>query len=64
MKRKPNQAITIADGLVFPMVSALSLFVKKRNGRWELVRPPVFRDEMLIEAAVEQFREACTAIPW
>ena len=63
VKRKPNQAITIADGLVFPMVSALSLFVKKRNGRWELVRPPVFRDEMLIEAAVEQFREACNSDP-
>jgi hypothetical protein len=63
VKRKPNQEITIADGLVFPMVSALSLFVKKRNGHWTLVKPPVFRDEMLVEAAVEQFREACSSNP-
>lgn len=63
VKRKPNQEIIIADGLVFPMVSALSLFVHKRNGIWSLEKPPVFRDEMLIEAAVEQFREACNSDP-
>lgn len=63
VKHKPNQEITIADGLVFPMVSALSLFVHKRNGHWTLVKPPVFRDDMLIEAAVEQFREACDSDP-
>ena len=63
VKRKGYQEITIADGLVFPMVSALSLFVKKRNGHWQLVKPPVFREEMLVEAAVEQFREACGSNP-
>lgn len=63
IKRKPNQEITIADGLVFPMVSALSLFVKNVDGRWVLQKPPVFRDDMLIEAAVEQFREACDSNP-
>ena len=63
VKRKPNQEITIADGLVFPMVSALSLFVHKNNGHWNLMKPPVFRDDMLVEAAVEQFREACNSDP-
>jgi hypothetical protein len=63
VKRKPNVEPTYADGLVFPMVSALSLFVHKRNGHWTLVKPPVFRDEMLVEAAAEQFREACDSNP-
>ena len=63
VKRKPNHEPTYADGLVFPMVSALSLFVQKRNGHWTLVKPPVFRDEMLVEAAAEQFREACDSNP-
>ena len=63
VKRKPNQDPTYADGLVFPMVSALSLFVHKRNGNWTLVKPPVFRDDMLVEAAAEQFREACDSNP-
>ena len=63
VKRKSNQEIIIADGLVFPMVSALSLFVHKKNGKWLLEKPPVFQDEMLVEAAVEQFREACNSDP-
>jgi hypothetical protein len=63
VKRKPNQEITIADGLVFPMVSALSLFVRKENGHWTLSKPTVFKDEDLIEAAVEQFREGCNSDP-
>jgi hypothetical protein len=63
VKRKPNQEIIIADGLVFPMVSALSLFVHKKNDKWVLEKPPVFRDGMLVEAAVEQFREACNSDP-
>lgn len=63
VKRKPNQEITIADGLVFPMVSALSLFVRKERGRWVLNKPATFRDDMLVEAAVEQFREVCGSNP-
>jgi len=61
--RKPNKETIYADGLVFPMISALSLFVKKVGGRWQIVKPSVFRDEMLIDAAVEQFREGCGSDP-
>lgn len=63
VKRKSSQEIIVQDGLVFPMVSALSLFVHQRKGHWYLEKPPVFRDEMLVEAAVEQFREACNSNP-
>ena len=63
VKRKANQEIIVQDGLVFPMVSALALFVQKRDGHWTLVKPHVFREDMLVEAAVEQFREACNSDP-
>jgi hypothetical protein len=63
VKRNGHQEITIADGLVFPMVSALSLFVVKSNGRWVLNKPSVFKDEDLVDAAVEQFREGCNSDP-
>jgi hypothetical protein len=63
VKRKPNQEITIADGLVFPIISALSLFVRRKDGHWILTKPNVFNDEDLIEAAVEQFREGCNSDP-
>jgi hypothetical protein len=63
VKRKPNQETVYADGLVFPMVSALSLFVKKTDGHWSLIKPSVFKDEDLVDAAVEQFREGCDSNP-
>lgn len=63
VKRKSNQELTIADGLVFPIISALSLFVHKRDGHWVLIKPNVFKDEDLIDAAVEQFREGCNSDP-
>jgi hypothetical protein len=63
VKRKPNHETTYADGLVFPMVAALSLFVRKVGGHWTLVKPSVFKDEDLVDAAVEQFREGCNSDP-
>ncbi|MBR0698037.1 AIPR family protein [Bradyrhizobium lablabi] len=63
VKRKSNHEITIADGLIFPIISALALFVHKRDGHWELTKPSVFKDEDLIDAAVEQFREGCNSDP-
>jgi hypothetical protein len=63
VKRKSNQELTIADGLVFPIISALSLFVLKRDGHWILNKPSVFKDDDLIDAAVEQFREGCNSDP-
>jgi hypothetical protein len=45
------------------MVAALSLFVHREDGRWILSKPSVFKDEDLVEAAVEQFREGCNSDP-
>jgi hypothetical protein len=63
VERNQNQEIMVVDGLVFPMISAFSLFVRKKDGHWRLIKSPVFRDEMVVEAAVEQFREACNSNP-
>jgi len=45
------------------MISALSPFVHKENGHWKLIKPSVFKDEDLVDAAVEQFREGCNSDP-
>lgn len=50
---------TVADGIVFPILAALSLFVKKERGHWILEKPRIFRDEMMIDAAVSQLRVSC-----
>lgn len=51
---------TVADGIVFPILAALSLFVKKEKGHWVLQKPRIFRDEMMIDAAVSQLRVSCS----
>jgi hypothetical protein len=50
---------TVADGIVFPILAALSLFVKKEKGHWILEKPRIFRDEMMIDAALSQLRVSC-----
>lgn len=41
----------IADGIVFPIIASLSVFAKKRKGRWKIEPPPFFDETELILAA-------------
>jgi hypothetical protein len=48
----------VADGIVFPILSALSRFVTKtRSGKWSLVIPQFFQDEDMIIAARRQLSQ-------
>lgn len=46
----------VAPGILFPMMFALSAFVKETNNGWVLDLPTLFKDEELIRRAVQQFR--------
>jgi hypothetical protein len=58
VKRK-NGGHVVADGLVFPILAALSHFVEfdEARNRWALHVPKVFRDEDMIEAARRQLKQ-------
>lgn len=48
----------ISDGIVFPILSALSRFVKKdRTGHWRIAYPKVFQDEDMLIAARRQLSQ-------
>lgn len=47
----------VADGIVFPILSALSRFVTKSRGKWKLVTPTFFQDEDMILAARRQLSQ-------
>lgn len=50
-----NGKIVVADGVLFPIMAALSNFVHlDTEGVWRLSVPPIFRDEHLLEAARRQ----------
>ena len=59
MQERTHAITRVADGIVFPILAALSLFVKKEKGHWILEKPRIFRDEMMIDAAVSQLRVSC-----
>jgi hypothetical protein len=52
--RGDDGLIKVADGIIFPILAALSRFVKHRNGQWTVVYPKVFHDEDMLIAARRQ----------
>lgn len=46
----------VAPGILFPIMSALSAFVRHKKGNWLLEKPSLFKEEELIRRAVQQFR--------
>jgi hypothetical protein len=47
----------VSDGIVFPILSALSRFVKIQKGHWRLIYPKVFQDEDMLIAARRQLTQ-------
>lgn len=51
-----GKVIWVAPGILFPIMSALSAFVRPKNGGWVLEKPSLFKEEELIRRAVQQYR--------
>jgi hypothetical protein len=56
VRRNGSKVIWVAPGILFPIMYALSAFVKKRNGGWVVETPSVFSEDELIRRAVQQYR--------
>jgi hypothetical protein len=56
VRRDTNKVVWVAPGILFPIMSALSAFVRRKNGKWVLEKPSLFKEEELIRRAVQQFR--------
>lgn len=55
--------LEVPDGIVFPVLAALSAFAKKVDGKWRIVPPRNFRDEDLIAAVKPAFIEMASSNP-
>jgi hypothetical protein len=57
-RRDKNQRIIwVSPGLVFPIVGAMSEFVKEGSaGKWSISKPKLFKPAEMIARAVDQFR--------
>lgn len=54
--RATGKVAWVAPGILFPIMSALSAFVRPRDGKWVLEKPDLFKEDELIRRAVQQFR--------
>jgi hypothetical protein len=57
VRRGPDGKINwVAPGLLFPIMSALSVFVVRRDGSWAIEKPSLFDPAQMIDRAVKQYR--------
>jgi predicted ester cyclase len=54
---KRGRVVEVPDGFVFPILSALSAFVRRTEDGWRVVEPAAFEDSVIIEEAISAFRE-------
>jgi hypothetical protein len=55
--------LNIPDGIVFPILSSLSEFVKKQKGTWTYSPPKFFNEDKLIESAKNTYIEIANSNP-
>jgi hypothetical protein len=63
LTRDGDEIIDVPDGIVFPIIASLSVFVKKEKGRWRFMKPEILRDEELIRAAKSIYMEMADSNP-
>ncbi|MGP1395117.1 MAG: AIPR family protein [Inquilinaceae bacterium] len=63
IEREDRRVKEVPDGLVFPIISAHSVFIKKKGLRWKLHKPEVLTDAELIHAANQAYQEMANHNP-
>jgi AIPR protein len=53
----------VPDGIIFPILSALSAFTTKTRTGWKIVPPPTFNDADLIRAAASAYQNMADSHP-
>jgi AIPR protein len=53
----------VPDGIIFPILAALSAFATKTRNGWKIVPPPTFKDEDLILRAAAAYKEMADSNP-
>jgi hypothetical protein len=64
-RERDGQITDIPDGIIFPIMAALSVFVKKvpRKG-WQYSPPDVFDETEVIDTAAQAYKEIADSNPW
>ena len=58
-----GNVVEVPDGIVFPIIAALSEFVVKENGKWVYSPPKLFDEAKLIQAAKQTYMDIANSSP-
>jgi len=64
IERDGREIMEVPDGIVFPILAALSAFAKKTKAGWVIQPPALFTDEELIRAAKSVYTDIANHNPW
>lgn len=65
IERDGTTIVDVPDGMIFPVLAALSAFVRKADdGRWTYAPPERFHDADIIKAAKAQYMNTAGSNPW
>jgi hypothetical protein len=62
--RDGGEIVEVPDGIIFPILAALSVFVKKGRKGWAYSPTSVFEEKELIDAASQVYKDVADSNPW
>jgi hypothetical protein len=62
--REGREIVEVPDGIIFPIIAALSAFAKKTDKGWKILPPAAFKDAEIIRAAKSVYQNMASSNPW
>lgn len=64
IQRDGKEIVEVPDGIIFPILAALSQFIVNKKGKWQLKVPEIFADQDLINAAKSAYFDVANHKPY
>jgi len=64
IEREGREIADVPDGILFPILAALSAFATKKDDKWTISPPSEFSDKDIIIAAATAYKDIANSNPW
>lgn len=62
--RDGREIVEVPDGVIFPILAAISMFIEKVDGKWQLNIPDIFEPQDLVSAASSAYKDVANHKPY
>lgn len=63
IERDGGKIVEVPDGIIFPILASLSVFVAKKKGKWTISKPELLADSELIDTAKTVYMQIADSNP-